>query len=518
MPEIPDNRSEEPDQLTWLQRQRQRFGQRKAGDVISAQIGEDVRNVVVGKNVIQIGTLQIPRVLALLIVAGLVVIAISVGMLAFGRYFAKPVRMTGQFNIAVADFGELDANRHVQATDNGHLLSTWVYTTLKDEYAQNPDLGKLGDVQIWQDSPDIPGKNVKFGVIKGDTPQAREQAATALAAKVGAHMVIYGNVSQETPTGLALEFYITPDLKPETSAIIGRYLLGRPIPVPLSGSTSGLLSNIAIGDNLKTRTSALFYLTAGLTFDLLGRAQDALKIFQQAETTLTTWQAEDGKEILYFLIGREALFLDDDKMAETAARQALAIRPDYARAQLLLGGVFYRRAQRLPPANRLLQPSALEIAIANYEQGVAQAEQTQDPLVQSIARLALALAMRTAGQTDYLNKNFDQANAAFDKATATIQAVLPVLETSQQYRLLGQAYLALGAANFQQADIYRALNNKTKQKEQLQQAQIAFTSCSAQGAKAPLDQILHEDVIAKNCQPRQADVEKALQQLEGGGT
>ncbi len=518
MSEPSDKRPTENQQTNWLQRQRQRFGPHKAGDIIAAQIGEDGRNIVVGKNVIQIGTLQIPLFLALLIAAGLVVIAISVSALAFGRYFAKPVRMTGQFNIAVADFGELAANGHVQATDNGHLLSTWVYTTLKDEYAKNPDLGKLGEVQIWQDSPDIPGKNVKFGVIKGDTPQTREQAATALAAKVGAHMVIYGNVSSAAPAGLALEFYITPDLKPETSAIIGRYLLGRPIPVPLSGPTSGPLSNIAIGDNLKTRTSALFYLTAGLTFDLLGRSQDALKIFRQAETNLTTWQAEDGKEILYFFIGREALFLDDDKAAEAAARQALAIEPDYARAQLLLGGVFYRRAQRLPPANRLLQPSALDIALTNYAQGVAQAEQTQDPLVQSIARLALALALRTAGQTYYLNKNFDQATAAFDKATTTIQAVLPVLETGQQYRLLGQAYLALGAAHFQQADIYRERNDKARQKEHFEQAKAAFASCMAQGDKAPLDQILHEDLIAKNCQPRQADVEKALQQLEGGGT
>ncbi|MCX6044892.1 MAG: hypothetical protein NT075_07245 [Chloroflexi bacterium] len=518
MPEIPDNRSEEPQPPNRLRRLRQRLKNRPGGDTISAQIGENVRNVVVGKNVIQIGALQIPLALALLMAVGLVVIAISVGVLAFGRYFAKPVRMTGQFNIAVADFGELDADGHVRATDNGHVLSTWVYTTLKDEYAKNPDLGKLGEVQIWQDNPDIPGKNVKFGVIKGDTPEAREQAATALAAKVGAHMVIYGNVNPAAPAGLALEFYITPDLRPETSAIIGRYLLGRPIPVPLAGPTGGLLSNIAIGDNLKTRTSALFYLTAGLTFDLLGRSQDALQIFKQAETSLTTWQAEDGKEILYFFIGREALFLDDDKAAEIAARQALAIKPDYARAQLLLGGVFYRRSQRLPPANRLLQPSALEIAITNYEQGVAQAEQSQDLLVQSIARLALALALRTAGQTEYLNKNFAPANAAFDKATAMIQAVLPVLEGSQQYRLLGQAYLALGAAYFQQADIYRELNDKTAQKTHFEQAQAAFASCMAQGAKAPLDQILHEDVIAKNCQPRQADVEKALQQLEGGGT
>ncbi len=515
MSETPNHNPDDSKNQNWLKRSLCRS---EPGDTIAAQIGEDARNIVVGKNVIQIGTLQIPLFLALLIAGGLVVIAISVGALAFGRYFAKPLRMTGQFNIAVADFGELAANDQVQATDNGHLLSAWVYATLKGEYAKNPDLGKLGEVQIWQDSPDIPGKNVKFGVIKGNTPKDREQAAAALATKVGAHMVIYGNVNRTAPAGLALEFYITPDLKPETSTIIGHYLLGRPIPVPLSDQTSGLLSNIAIGDNLKTRTSALFYLTAGLTFDLLGRPHDALAIFKQAETSLTSWQDADGKEVLYFFIGREALFLDNDKAAEQAVRKALAIEPDYARAQIVLGGVFYRRAQRLPPAKRLLQPSALEIALTNYQQSVALAEQTQDPLMQSIARLALALALRTAGQTYYVNKDFVNANASFDKATTTIQGLIQPLVDAQQYRLLAQAYLALGAAHFQQADVDRELHDKAGQKQHFDQASAAFASCIAQGDKAPLDQILHEDVIAKNCQPRQADVEKALKQLEGGGT
>ena len=38
-------------------------------------------------------------------------------------------------------------------------------------------------------------------------------------------------------------------------------------------------------------------------------------------------------------------------------------------------------------------------------------------------------------------------------------------------------------------------------KQHFEQAGAAFASCIAQGDKAPLDQILHEDVIAKNCQP-----------------
>ena len=520
-----DPDSEQQVKQNWLRRFLQRGREQQANDTISAQIGADARNIVVGKNVIQIGTVQIPFYLAAIIAAGVLII---VGIVLFNALWPllQPVtRMAGQFNIAVAQFSEVDANGRGRQTDNGLTLSRWVYDALKTEYATNPALGGLGSVEIWHDSPGIPGKNIELGIVAGATEAARAAVAGALANKVGAHMVIYGTVNAASPSGVALEFYIAPELQPETSALIGQYQLGAPIPIQLPFDTSGPLGNLAVGTNLQTRTTALFYLTAGLTLDLLGRSQAALEILQQAETKLTYWDDGDGKEILYFFIAREALFLARQKVdqapefqaltqvAEDAARRALAIQPGYVRAQVVLGGVYLARAQRLPPTERLLEPSALNLAITNYEQAVAQAAQGEDLFLQSVAHLALATALRTQGQTYYLTDELTQANQAFDQATALLDTVIQPLTDAKQYRLLAQAYQVQGAAYWQQADVYRQQSDAIGQKERLTQARTAFAACVEQGVQVPFDQILHEEVIAKSCQPAQADVEQALQAL-----
>ncbi|MDQ3249870.1 MAG: hypothetical protein M3Q45_11770, partial [Chloroflexota bacterium] len=248
---------------------------------------------------------------------------------------------------------------------------------------------------------------------------------------------------------------------------------------------------------------------------LLGRLQLALDIFRQAEQTLPAWRDTDGKEVLYFLIGREELALNNDQAAEKAALQALEINQDYARAQIVLAGVYYVRAQRLPSVERLLAPSALILALTQYEKGVVLARQAQDPLLLSIAELALARAQRVKAETYYINGDLDNANVAFDQATAGITATIPILTDAQQVRLVAQAYQSLGAAYYQQADVYRQQNDPAGQRQHWEQARVAFASCIDQGKQAPLDQYLHEEIIAKICQPQQANVEKALGELEG---
>ena len=68
---------------SWLRSWLQRGRAQKAGDTIAAQIGESARNVVVGKNVIQIGTLQIPFYLAVIIAVGVGLITLSTAVIAF---------------------------------------------------------------------------------------------------------------------------------------------------------------------------------------------------------------------------------------------------------------------------------------------------------------------------------------------------------------------------------------------------------------------------------------------------
>ncbi|MFN8488259.1 MAG: hypothetical protein U0350_11740 [Caldilineaceae bacterium] len=519
----PQPNPKQPTNPNWLQRQLRRGRNQQAGDTITTQVGGHIEgaNIVGSKNVIQIGTLQIPMYLTVIIAGCAGIIALIAVVNTLWPFFQPVARMTGQYNIAIARFGEEDAQGRVRTTKDGLVLSKWVYDTLKKQYTENLDLASLGNVQIWSDTPDIPGKNITFGAIMGDTPAAREAAADQLANKVGAHMVIYGYLQRAMdPSSLVLQFYIAPKLQPEVRGVLGGgYMLGEPIPIPHDFNVNNPLSNVAIGNDLKTRTAALSYLTAGLTFSLLGRSKEALAIFHAAEKGLPDWQdnADAGKEILYFFISREALFLKQDKDAETAARKALSINPHYVRAEIVLGSVYALRAQRLPPEAQLKEPSDLAQALTTYAKAVDLAGQTQDLLMQSIAQLALASALRSEAQVYYVTKDLAKANATYAKAIADLQPLIPRLTTTQQYRLLGQAYAYLGIAYFQQSDVYRQQGNRANQKQQLEQARTAFANCTEQEKNAPLDQLLKTEIIAKVCQPQQINVENALHQAAGGG-
>ncbi len=69
-PSKPDNKKSN----TWLQRIFAQWKPRARGDHIAAQVGEGAKNVVVGKNIIQIGTLRVPIWFAMLLIVCLLMI------------------------------------------------------------------------------------------------------------------------------------------------------------------------------------------------------------------------------------------------------------------------------------------------------------------------------------------------------------------------------------------------------------------------------------------------------------
>jgi len=546
---------------SWLARQWQRLrGDRRDGDTILAQVGEDARGVAVGKNIIQIGSMRIPIWLVVLIAVGVVTgagVAVVNAVSTRGELrdirgvvlaptptptstptatpTPTPAPMTGAFNIAVADFGQEDSAGRVQPSEQGRVLSQWVFESLRTQYEQIGDSFDLG-VEIWHDSAVIPQKNVTFGVMAGDTPRARADSAAALAQTVRADMVIYGQVATSNePAGLVLEFYVSPHLR-ETNTIVGRHGLGRPIPVSLQ--LDNPLARIDTNETLQTRMAALFRLTVGLTYDLLGRSQEALETLRAAEIELTGWQDEDGKEILYFFIGRELLFLEQDEEAEEAFNTALRINPDYARAHIGLGSVYLWRAQRVAPAERLQEPNDLQRALDAYETGRQLAAQSAEPLVVLIARLALASAHRVQGETynfiadatDNGTDNgdvYEQARAAFEAAIAELESLLAPLAEANQHRYLALAYQNLGAAHLQQADTVLRQGEPTRRTELLEQARLSFTECMAQAETAPFDAILRDRIagsgtagdgqtVETSCRAALDIVENALRESEEG--
>ncbi len=475
---------------------------------LSLDRGSQVTIFPGGKNIIQIGTLNVPAIPLVLLALGLL------GLFGFVTYrtfvpIPGPTRMSGLFNVAVVEFGEVDATGQILPSADGQQLSQWIYDGLQLELENLPlNLRQEFQPQIWHDSIPLSEKGIKIGIIPDETAAAR------LAQDLRADVVIYGNLKLNDDTASFVpEFYVA-SLHGEADEIVGPYQLGAPIPVQVPLDLSGQAGR-SVNKQLIAKTKALSRFTIGLMYDLLGDSEEALKVFQQALDELD-WAKNGGKEVFYYFIGRSALFLDRDEEAEAAFRAALDVTNDtYARAYVGLGGVYLRRARRLSPEQRL-ETTDLQQAIENYQQAITRADVSLEPQTKITAQLGLGTAYRLQGDTYSRLEDYDKALPFFDQTIAEIQATLEPMQAAQQYRYLGQAYLALGVAYAQQAYIHRAQGDKAGSIALYEKAREAYADCLAQKAKAPNDEILSEKIIAAGCSRSDKDAEEALTDLKGG--
>jgi tetratricopeptide (TPR) repeat protein len=160
----------------------------------------------------------------------------------------------------------------------------------------------------------------------------------------------------------------------------------------------------------------------------------------------------------------------------------------------------------------------VEQTIEHYQKGVELAQESHEPLIEIIGRLALASAYRFQGQVHFLLQDSVEANHFFDLAIEEVNQVLDPLTEAKQYRILAQAYQNLGAAYTQQAQVLQIQGDVAGSRTRFEAARAAYAGCVEQGEKAPEDEILQLDVIAdaeQGCQHWDEVVEEILLTLEG---
>jgi tetratricopeptide (TPR) repeat protein len=490
----------------WLSRLRERFKPR--GDVIVANIGEGAQDVIVGKNVIKIGTLVVP---ATPVFVGVVILLALIGLAAY-LYFVPDKMPEGRFNVAVAEFGELDANGDARSTANGQLFSRYIFDTLRGEMDElRPNLPGVLKPNIWHDSLFPTGMRARIGLMPGKTRDARRDAAIQRAADLRANVVIYGNLaSHQTPAAFVPEFYVAP-IAGEADEIVGRYQFGAPISVSLSGDEWA--KSLPLNNTLAIRQKALAYFTLGLTYDLSGLHADALDLFASALSIIEKSENREGEEILRYFIGRQHLFLaqkkylevesfnaqaqaavtDADKPAwrakaqealskveqsgKDAEAQFLASRqanPNYAKAYYGLGGLARLRAQIQSPRERFEKPEFLSRALDEYRQALAKAtaDEPQTPLK---VQMAMGGIYFLQGEASLHQFDYNAASDAFDNAIKLVEAQLPRLE--QQPRTLAEAYLTLGSAYFEKGIAKKQLNDSNASRQSFDQAIQYYSKC-----------------------------------------
>ncbi len=515
--------SETPqDGRDWLKRLLARVPHSGPGDVIAANIGEGAQNVAVGKFILQnnvrIGALVVPVrfILVLLLVA-----AVVAGVV---WYLSVPGQMPpNTYNIAVAEFGQLGKDGRVSRSTDGSTLSLWMFNQMRLEAANWPQDRPF---EFWHDSLGLLRKRTLIGVI------ATEDQAAALARRIGAQMVIYGALDpNQDPAVFVPQFYVARVVS-ETSEIIGGQNLGVPIayvaPIKFGETETGDYFD----SQLKPRARALVWFARGLALDVQGRFEEALGIFEEAGQRLKPWPADQGQEVLYVFMGREAMFLarnandkagrfksHDEALAYAQARfeEAKAMNATYDRAHLWLGNVYAEKAQTIL-ASRQLEPGNLELVRTWLDQAAAEYQQAirDAPSPNSVVAVRAQLSL---GMLDYFRAasyllTADNASAepyyrsAIDKILETLRLV-----NKDEYRILAQMYQTLGAAYYAQG--HASLSDKGKSLELWGKAIEYYDRCSAQGKAYVYDDFI-KSLIQNHCAPEKQDVIRARDKLKSG--
>src|SRR5262245_26167446 len=120
--------------LSLLQRLRKLWVRPRSGDVIIANVGPGSSDVVVGKNILKIGTLVIP---ALPLVITLIVALVG-GAAGLWAYLVPATMPPGTFNVAVAEFSQIDDQGHEHVTSDSALISRTLFTTIQAELQALP--------------------------------------------------------------------------------------------------------------------------------------------------------------------------------------------------------------------------------------------------------------------------------------------------------------------------------------------------------------------------------------------
>jgi tetratricopeptide (TPR) repeat protein len=466
------------------------------------------------RKTVRVGSLALPASL-LLALPALLVAALAVAATGF----VGPAQMGGRFNVAIADAGIMDGSGQMHRTAESQMITRWLVASVERANASS----QQGGVTLWHDGLSLRQKRTRLGMVSGKTAQDRAGAAARLADRIDAHVLIYGHVTSDGgPARLILEFYVAPRVRLESMAVVGRYQLGDPIPAP-AGFEQDPLAAEALATRVQDRAALLFWLMLGLRDDLLGRPADALATLRQAEAQLAALREQgDGKEHLYYLEGRAALFMDFYDEAEAALQRALKSNPRYARAQTALGSVYLDRAQTLQtPEERLQNPGDVEAAVRNYEAALALARDANEPLTEVIVHLALAGAYRLEAETykSVATPDLARAGRLYDQAIGELRPVLEPLASAQQVRLLAQAYSTLGAAYLQKGQLLEIQGDGTAATAQYRAAREAYDGCIQQGAMAPDDDLLRTEIIdheENGCRHWAGVVDDILSRLDGG--
>lgn len=538
----PPNNVPKPDDTQGLKRfiQNARQEAKRGGDVNVANIGDgaQVDQIAVGRNILQakinIGALVVPVRFLLALLAVILVLAVAAWF-----YFVPATMPPDTTNIAVATFGQQDAQGNFQSSAQGQALSQWLYGKLQDEKSGLPENTKL---TVWNDDRmTFLDKRVSIGRIDNEAQAAK------LADDLKADMVIFGDLDAgQNPATFVPQFYVRQE-KREADELTGAQPLGANLkidkPVP---DLKDFLEQ-----NLQPRAQAVLWFARGIGLDALGEYGKAYQLFCRADVALPNWSAKQGREILYYFMGREALFAgrSDDIARATqdlpksdwgscapfntaadatdAAQQwfekSKSINADYARGYFGLGQAHAQRANRIVRAKdhaRLnTAQSELAQAIQNFKDALVRIQPGDTRSLMDLkAHAALGSAHILMGQTFILANEADRSKPIalalpdLQRAEAELEPLTRAIPPDQT-RFLAQTFLTLGTARQVRGQAAEILHDVDSAATIFTAAAHDFSQCLEIGKREPNDEFLTGTVLPL-CTNALTQVNQALGKLK----
>ena len=274
----------------------------------------------------------------------------AISLFSLYRTGQKPARMIGDFNIAVAQFGEI-TDQGLVPSARAAQISQALFDFLDSEYKAT-DFG----LKVQAAHKDI-------GIITEDREAERQ------ASEIGADVLIYGTVFVEGDTAtLSPRFFIAN--RPDTQELTGQHRFALPITFTVSGS----VSYDKVNAELRSRAGVLVLFTQGLTFLSARDFGKGLRCFQQAIHEAEKYGRFEGQEVLYLSAANASQLNQNSVEAGKYADQALVLNQEYARAYIARGNIYYSQALQ-----RSFDEAMLDKALAEYERAGRALEMQDQP-------------------------------------------------------------------------------------------------------------------------------------------
>lgn len=324
----------------------------------------------------------------------------------FGR--DDPPPMVGDFNVAVAEFatsGSLSAEASTQALS----LPASLVERLDDTLSCGESSGEVGTGGLVYDcrGPDAVGR------FDGDDIRRAERAAD-YAGKVGAHLSVYGEV---TETGSIATF--APEILISGGELdLAEELAGPHRLTTRSGDVSLLIARQQLRAEVELLADDLGRLAVALSFYAGARYAEALQIVGDL---IDRGSFHLDEALLWLIAGNLRGKTGDAEGAEAAYRAALEATPGYGRAWVGLAEIPFHEGKGNDCAPGTVDAAALAESISRYETAIGQPVSPPAAYVGEKASFGIArglLCLSVAGEGDH----WAEAKRRLEGVTAHFEA------------------------------------------------------------------------------------------------